>query len=450
MAIKDTQNFLKKMRLFIEQEYKRGALDKFATIVTLTASGFQQGFKEGYSDLLRKDPSLPILTDAEFLKAGQAALKSIEEWASRPRTRGTLVEATKDKVVYRASRDIKSVYSLAKKKGADYIQDLLKKKGHRKLRGRDKENNISARASEVGILKSATHRAHQGVTTVGAAQISGALKFLEQTRSFAGFATSKEASEISDIISNITATFNTSGTKSGSKSSEVSIKEDIEIAIEMLPRSKNPAGKEDYDLNNLLPKLEKAVTEYIKKQHIENMPGSKSIAENAEELVTYMLLKQLSKSANISVTTPLLKPKGRKKKNIEKSDRYKGKKTVGSTKRAAALKRKKTTPAMKPLQLMGLINKELPNKVRENMEIPGLENRTGRFAQSARITDITETAKGFPSIGYTYQRDPYQVFENGSSGPWSNGQRDPRTLIDRSIREIAVQFAIGRFYTRRM
>jgi hypothetical protein len=180
------------------------------------------------------------------------------------------------------------------------------------------------------------------------------------------------------------------------------------------------------------------------------MPGSKSIAENAEELVTYMLLKQLSKSANISVTTPLLKPKGRKKKNIEKSDRYKRKKTVGSTKRAAALKRKKATPAMKPLQLMGLINKELPNKVRENMEIPGLENRTGRFAQSARITDITETAKGFPSIGYTYQRDPYQVFENGSSGPWSNGQRDPRTLIDRSIREIAVQFAIGRFYTRRM
>tara|TARA_B110000285_G_C15085404_1_gene595925 strand:- start:398 stop:1750 length:1353 start_codon:yes stop_codon:yes gene_type:complete len=449
MAIKDTQDFLKKMRSFIDREYKRGALDKFPTIVTLTSKGFQQGFKEGYQDLLLKDPSLPILTDEEFLKAGQAALKAVAEWANQPRTRGTIVEEEKNRVVYRSSRDIKSVYTLAKKKGVEYIQALLKESGHRKLRGRDKQNNISARASEVGILKSATHRAHQGVTTVGAAQISGALRFLEKTRSFGGFAASKEASELSDIISNITTTFKTSGTKSGSKSSEVSVQEDIEIGIEMLPRSKNPAGVEDYDLNKLLPKLEKAVTEYIKRQHIENMPGSSSISQNAEELVTYMLLKQLSKSPNVGVTTFLLEPKGRKAKDVKKAGQYRKGRTQGSIKKARALKKKKITPAMKPLHLIGLINKELPNKVRENMEVPGLENRTGRFAQSARITDITETAKGFPSIGYTYQRDPYQVFENGSSGPWANGERDPRTLIDRSIREIAVQFAIGRFYTRR-
>lgn len=449
MAIKDTQNFLKKMRVFIEQEYKRGALNQFPTIVTLTSGGFQQGFKEGYQDLLKKDPSLPILTDAEFLGAGQSALVAVEEWASRPRTRGTLVSSDKDKVVYRSSRDIQSVYTLAKKEGADYIQALLKKKGHRKLRGRDKENNISARGSELGILKSATHRAHQGVTTVGAAQISGALKFLEQTRSFAGFATSEEASEISDIISDIKATFNTTGTKSGSKTSKVSLQEDIEVGIEMLPRSKNAAGAEDYDLKKLLPALETAVSKYIVKQNIQNMPGSSSIAQNAEEVVTYMLLKQLSTSAGVTVTSGLLKPKGRKKNNIKKADSYSKKAAKGSTKKARNLKRKKVTPAMKPLHLIGLLNKELPNKVRENMGVPGLENRTGRFAQSARITDIAETRKGFPSIGYTYQRDPYQVFENGSSGPWSNGQRDPRTLIDRSIREIALQFAIGRFYTRR-
>ena len=85
------------------------------------------------------------------------------------------------------------------------------------------------------------------------------------------------------------------------------------------------------------------------------------------------------------------------------------------------------------------------------MQEPGLENRTGRFANSVEITDIVQTAKGFPSIGYTYQRDPYQVFEDGGgAAPWANGQRDPRRLIDRSIRELAVQFAIGRFYTRRV
>jgi len=115
------------------------------------------------------------------------------------------------------------------------------------------------------------------------------------------------------------------------------------------------------------------------------------------------------------------------------------------------MKKKTKQPALRPLHLIGLINKELPATVRKNMQAPGLENRTGRFANSVEITDIVQTAKGFPSIGYTYQKEPYQVFEDGSgAAPWANGQRDPRQVIDRSIRELAVQFAIGRFYTRRV
>jgi len=103
-----------------------------------------------------------------------------------------------------------------------------------------------------------------------------------------------------------------------------------------------------------------------------------------------------------------------------------------------------------PLQLIGVINKELPDTVRKNMKLPGLQNRTGRFAESVKVTDIVQTAKGFPSIGYTYQRNPYEVFETGSGNVRATPERDPRQLIDRSIREIAAQFALGRFYTRRV
>ena len=125
----------------------------------------------------------------------------------------------------------------------------------------------------------------------------------------------------------------------------------------------------------------------------------------------------------------------------------------GRGKRAVAAKAariKKRSSASQPLQLIGLINKALPDTVRKNMREPALVNRTGRFAESVQVTDIVQTPKGFPSIGYTYQRNPYQVFEEGSSGNWANGNRDPRDLIDKSIREIAAQFAIGRFYTRRV
>ena len=48
------------------------------------------------------------------------------------------------------------------------------------------------------------------------------------------------------------------------------------------------------------------------------------------------------------------------------------------------------------------------------MQPPGLANRTGRFASSVKVTEIQQTPKGFPSIGYTYRKNPYQVFEEGS------------------------------------
>jgi len=455
MSVRDTNKFLKDMRSFMDREYKRGALDKFSTIVTFTAKGCANGFKEGYGDLLKRNLGLPILTDDEFLRAGRAAVLKVRAWALKPKTRGTLVDSQSngDLAVFRSSRDIKSVYTQAKKAGSDEIQNILQEKGSRKLKGADKKNGISARGSELGILKSSLHRAHQGVTTVGAAQVSGALKFLDQTKGFGGFAGSQEAKDISDILEEITATFNTTGTKSGSRASEVSLYENIDVAIEMLPRSENPAGQEDYDLNQLYPKLEKAILEYIKNADVATLPGSKSVEENAEDMATYIVLKELSKSPNAKVVGVVKKPKGRKKKSVERKSPYSSTGTKRSSKKAAALRKQKTKKgiASSPLQLIGLINKELPDTVRKNMQSPSLVNASGRFAASAKVVNVTQTAKGFPSFGYTYQRDPYQVFEDGvGKQPWADGERDPRDLIDRSIREIAKQFALGRFYTRRL
>ena len=100
------------------------------------------------------------------------------------------------------------------------------------------------------------------------------------------------------------------------------------------------------------------------------------------------------------------------------------------------------------ISIIGLINETLPDVVAKNMKSPRLVNRTGRFADSVRATDAIKTPRGFPSIGYTYQKSPYQTFEIGYAQ--GSTERDPRRLIDASIREIAAKFAIGRFYTRRI
>lgn len=119
-------------------------------------------------------------------------------------------------------------------------------------------------------------------------------------------------------------------------------------------------------------------------------------------------------------------------------------------KKATPKRRVKKGVASSPLRLIGIINEKLPQTVAKNMGSPKLNMRTGRFASSVRLVDVATTAKGFPSFGYTYQRDPYEVFESGSGSRFSSVERDPRTLIDSSIREIAANLALGRFFTRRV
>ena len=97
------------------------------------------------------------------------------------------------------------------------------------------------------------------------------------------------------------------------------------------------------------------------------------------------------------------------------------------------------------------MNRQLPRVLQKNMRDPRLNYQTGRFADSARVVTVNETTQGHPSYAYTYERDPYQVFEQGIGDPrWATTERDPRKLIDMSIREIAAKYAIGRFYTRRV
>jgi len=114
--------------------------------------------------------------------------------------------------------------------------------------------------------------------------------------------------------------------------------------------------------------------------------------------------------------------------------------------------RKKSTRAVKSnaslTRLLPLINAKLADTVASNMNSPALNYGTGRFASSVRAIQVTKTNKGFASIGYTYDKFPYQTFEMGYAQ--GSPDRDPRSLIDRSIREIAAELAIGRLYTRRL
>lgn len=141
-----------------------------------------------------------------------------------------------------------------------------------------------------------------------------------------------------------------------------------------------------------------------------------------------------------------------KKSSTKVKERIKG--NVTTTRESDTLDIKASTRVDKRKQnwssILGILNSKLPDAVMKNMTSPRLVNRTGRFAQSAKVVNIEQTPQGFPSIVFDYERDPYDVFDRSlGRAPWNTPQRDPRALVDQSVREIVREMAIGRFFTRR-
>lgn len=193
---------------------------------------------------------------------------------------------------------------------------------------------------------------------------------------------------------------------------------------------------------------------------IEGLKGSDSILEKKKKQALTKIVAPFKKLKYVKVTTKRdlrVKSSSYTRKKSVKGPRVTSVPFAISGKGITASKGSKSTSrgsgesaASAPLQMIAQINKELPNVVRNNMRQPALVNRTGTFAESVKVTDVQQTPKGFPSIGYTYKKDPYEVFEMGSEGNWATPERDPRRLIEGSIREIAANMAMGRFYMRRV
>ena len=87
--------------------------------------------------------------------------------------------------------------------------------------------------------------------------------------------------------------------------------------------------------------------------------------------------------------------------------------------------------------LMTLINANLAQTIRKNMGSPALNYRSGRFANSAKVERVSESRAGMVTMFYNYMKNPYQTFEPGFKQ--GSEKRNPKTLISKSIREIAAQ-----------
>ena len=89
--------------------------------------------------------------------------------------------------------------------------------------------------------------------------------------------------------------------------------------------------------------------------------------------------------------------------------------------------------------LQTLLNLALAQQIQQNMGTGTrrdvLNYRTGRLAESAQVTNLSQSREGMITAFYTYMRNPYGTFsEGGAQG--SPKTRDPKLLISKSIREV--------------
>jgi len=455
MAKRDSKKFVQAMEKYIGEQVRKGVAGLYTT-TTFSAEAVASAFKEGYNKLnveLAKDGQELVLSEADFTEVGKAGVAAVKAWCEQPKTHGALREVSDTSVTYVSKRDIQKPHTLCKQAAMAVIQRKRTEQGKRKLKGGGVDQKTGKRiygaASEIGRVKGYQHKAHQGATTVGAARLAAGMEYISRTKDFAGFAKSKSAEKLMEIFQEVNIVFSTSGTKA--KGGTISLNEDQTILVDVLPRSGNLQGAEKFDFSNIRPILEQAIADYIEEANLVDLKGSKSIRENALEVAEYNVIQDIVKGRKARVSGGNKKPKGRKKTHTEAGSKAKAPKKSRVAK-VALVKGSKVAKAKESnfslAHLMGVLNDRLPQTVEANMGAPRLVNQSGRFANSTRITDVSTTKQGFPSIGYTYQKNPYQTFETGYRQGSEN--RDPRTLIDSSIREIAAQFAIGRFYTRRV
>lgn len=184
--------------------------------------------------------------------------------------------------------------------------------------------------------------------------------------------------------------------------------------------------------------------------NIANLESSTTLNDSIPQVILGNLAPTKAKNVTVKgkkVKEIKEKTSGSSRKKIKSQKSVKVVKDPSSFKKSKKIQEKAKTSSS-PFRFVALFNKQLPGTVAKNMGSPALNLRTGRFAASTRVVNARVTPQGFTSFDYTYMKYPYQTFEPGYAQ--GSVDRDPRKLIERSMREIATEFALGRFYTRRV
>jgi len=186
--------------------------------------------------------------------------------------------------------------------------------------------------------------------------------------------------------------------------------------------------------------------------------GSLTLEQNALAIIINnpFMRKMYAKKLAKNLSNIKFQPKGKRNKRTAPL-KVKGKRlsyivkggnkiTPPVAKKTKNIESNQNALTQKAFQVRAFVNSRLTKTLKQNMGRPGLENQTGRFAESAQVVNANALGNHI-HMDYSYQQQPYRVFENGDQYPTGY---DPRPLIEKSIRELAAAQIETKFTLRRI
>lgn len=234
----------------------------------------------------------------------------------------------------------------------------------------------------------------------------------------------------------------------------------IDVFDESARKNLADSSKERARVDKAVKKIQSILFSELAKEDWANQEGSSSYSKVAQAAIINKAVSEFSKIKGVSVKGKAISVDiGKGSSGTKKLSKNKPKVTKASRQNLPSISAPSTSSSKKSPMLdrprnwssiLSIINAKLPPRVIANMRYPALVNRTGTFANSAEVVNVETTKEGFPTFVFNYEKDPYNVFDRTMGrSPWNTPERDPRALVDKSVREVVREMAIGRFYTRR-
>lgn len=166
--------------------------------------------------------------------------------------------------------------------------------------------------------------------------------------------------------------------------------------------------------------------------------GSDSLLDSIENIIVAKILgKPIPKQQKTRV---VLKDKVVQKQPTKSNNTKSFKTNVKkSTKKNIKVTKAPSAPPSQ-INLVALLNARLRDAIVNNMGTGNrtdvLNYRTGQFSDSVEVNRVSVSRQGMITAFYTYMKNPYATFSRGGRQEFPR-TRDPKTLISKSIRDVA-------------